>query len=259
MGIVNVTPDSFSDGGEYLHADAAIAHGVSLVAAGAQLIDVGGESTRPGASRVPVAEEQRRLLPVISGLVDRGIAVSVDTMNAATAEVAAQAGAAVINDVSGGMMDAGMAQVAADSGLHFIVNHWREAGKDGAGAAIYTEVLENVVDELAKRAARLIDRGVSADRIILDPGLGFAKTAEHNWVLLANLPRLNSLGFPVLIGASRKRFLAPFAEVGAPPSDRDHATATISALAAASGVWGVRVHDVAATRVALDIWEAMQP
>jgi dihydropteroate synthase len=272
MGIVNVTPDSFSDGGDYLELDAAVAHGEELVAAGAQLVDVGGESTRPGAERVAVIEEQRRVLPVIEALADRGIPVSVDTMNASTARAAAELGAVIINDVSAGLADAGMARVAAETGLHFVASHWIAShgiGSHGRGpnapgetsvpSISYGNVLRDVRNELKNRVAELIVNGVRPDRIIIDPGIGFAKTAEQNWQLLSNIAALNTIGYPVLIGASRKRFLAALVAPDAPTSARDPATATISALAAQAGVWGVRVHNVAATKDALDVWEAMQP
>ena len=262
MGIVNVTPDSFSDGGLYLSQDAAIAHGEQLMTAGAQLVDVGGESTRPGAERVSAAEEQRRVLPVIEALVDRGIPVSVDTMNASTALAAAELGAVIINDVSAGLADPGMARVAAETGLHFVASHWigpNAPGDTARPSATYGNVLRDVRNELKNRVAELIVNGVRPDRIILDPGIGFAKTAEQNWQLLSNIAALSTIGYPVLIGASRKRFLAALVTLDAPTSARDTATATISALAAQAGVWGVRVHNVAATKDALDVWEAMQP
>jgi dihydropteroate synthase len=259
MGILNITPDSFSDGGEYLRIDAAIAHGEALAAAGAELVDVGGESTRPGAVRVPVDEEQRRVLPVIEGLAERGIPVSVDTMNASTALAAAELGAVIINDVSAGLADEGMARVVAETGLHFVASHWRGPSSTMQSNAVYDNVLRDVREELKTRVAELIVNGVRPDRIILDPGLGFAKSAEQNWQLLSNIAALGTVGYPVLIGASRKRFLAAFAPPDAPMAARDPATATISALAAQAGVWGVRVHNVAATRDALDVWEAMQP
>ena len=258
MGIVNITPDSFSDGGEFLSLDDAIVRGADLIAAGAQLIDVGGESTRPGAERVPVAQEQLRVLPVIQGLVDRGIPVSVDTMNASTALAAAEIGAVVINDVSGGLADEGMPRVAAETGLHFVAMHWRGPSATMAANSSYTNLLKDVRNELKNRVAELIVNGVRPDRIILDPGLGFAKTPAQSWKLLANLPALGTIGYPLLIGASRKRFLADVVEKGATPKQRDPATATVSALAAQAGVWGVRVHDVAGTKAALDVWEAMQ-
>jgi dihydropteroate synthase len=259
MGVVNITPDSFSDGGQFLSLDDAIEHGAALIAAGAQLIDVGGESTRPGAERVPVAQEQLRVLPVIQGLVDRGIPVSVDTMNASTALAAAEIGAVVINDVSGGLSDEGMPRVAAETGLHFVAMHWRGPSATMDANSTYTNLLKDVRNELKNRVAELIVNGVRPDRIILDPGLGFAKTAAQSWKLLANLPALGTIGYPLLIGASRKKFLGDVVPKGAQPKDRDPATATVSALAAQSGVWGVRVHDVAGTKAALDVWEAMQP
>ncbi|MES2171947.1 MAG: dihydropteroate synthase [Actinomycetota bacterium] len=258
MGIVNITPDSFSDGGEFLNLDDAIIKGVELSRAGAQLIDVGGESTRPGAERVPIEQEQLRVLPVIQGLIDRGIAVSIDTMNAATALAAAEIGATVINDVSGGLADEGMPRVAAETGLHFVAMHWRGPSKDMAANNQYKNVLKDVRDELKNRVAELIVNGVQPDRIILDPGIGFAKDSAQNWKLLSNLPALGTIGYPILIGASRKRFLGELLPDDASTKDRDPATATISALAAQAGVWGVRVHDVAGTKAALDVWEAMQ-
>ena len=259
IGIVNVTPDSFSDGGQYLQIEAAIAHGEELASAGAQLVDVGGESTRPGAVRVSVDEEQRRVLPVIEELAARGITVSVDTMNASTALAAAERGAAVINDVSAGMADADMARVAAETGLHFIASHWRGPSSTMQSNAVYGNVVLDVRRELEARIEHLTGSGVRPDRIILDPGLGFAKDATQNWTLLANIAALGTIGYPVLIGASRKRFLAALVPPDAPAAGRDPATATISALAAQAGVWGVRVHNVAVTRDALDVWEAMQP
>ena len=267
MGIVNVTPDSFSDGGDFLRLDAAIVHAEALVAAGAQLVDVGGESTRPGAERVSAAEEQRRVLPVIEALVDRGIPVSIDTLNASTALAAAELGVVIINDVSAGLADPGMARVAAETGLHFVASHWVANNWRGANApgvesrpsASYGNVLRDVRNDLKNRVAELIVNGVRPDRIILDPGIGFAKTAEQNWQLLANIAALGTIGYPILIGASRKRFLGALVAPDAPTAARDPATATISALAAQAGVWGVRVHNVAATKTALDVWEAMQP
>ncbi|CAN5456978.1 dihydropteroate synthase [soil metagenome] len=259
LGILNVTPDSFSDGGRYANFDDAIQHGVDLAAAGAQIIDVGGESTRPGAERVPLDQEQLRVLPVIEGLVQRGISVSVDTMNAATALAAAELGAMMINDVSGGLADEGMARVAAETGLHFVAMHWRGHADQMQSKAVYPNLLKDVRNELKNRVAELIVNGVRPDRIILDPGIGFAKTGDQNWQLLANLPALGTVGYPILIGASRKRFLGELLPDDATAEDRDPATSVLSALAAQAGVWGVRVHDVAGTKAALDVWEAMQP
>lgn len=256
MGILNVTPDSFSDGGKFHNFDDAVAHAVSMVDAGASIIDVGGESTRPGAQRLPIEKEQARVLPVIRELVAREIPVSVDTMNSATAVAAVDIGAVLINDVSGGLADRGMARVVAETGVDFIAMHWRGHSADMDAAAVYTDVVRTVREELKHRVAELIVVGVRPDRIILDPGLGFAKTAQHNWQLLGRLRELGTLGHRILIGASRKRFLGDLLPEDAPTSDRDPATATISALAAESGVWGVRVHDVGGTLAALEVWEA---
>lgn len=258
MGVLNVTPDSFSDGGLYEGADAAIAHARELVAQGADLIDVGGESTRPGAARVDPAEEQRRVIPVVRALAADGVRVSVDTMNSATAIAAASAGAAVINDVSGGLADPAMADAVAATGLDFVAMHWRGHSDRMADLAHYGDVVTDVRDELAVRVQALIAAGVHERRIILDPGLGFAKTAQHNWQLLGRLDELIALGHPVLVGASRKRFLAPLLADAAPMTDRDLPTAVISALSSRAGAWGVRVHDVAGTRVAIDVVDAWQ-
>ena len=256
MGILNVTPDSFSDGGLYSNFDDAVAHAVELVAAGANIIDVGGESTRPGAERLAVEKEQARVLPVIRELVARDIPVSIDTMNSATAAAAIDIGAVLVNDVSGGLADRDMARLIAESGIDYVAMHWRGHSKKMNDLAVYTDVVRDVRDELKHRVAELIVAGVRPDRIILDPGLGFAKNSEHNWRLLGRLRELETLGHRVLIGASRKRFLGDLLPDDAPTSDRDPATATISALAAESGVWGVRVHDGAGTLAALEVWEA---
>ena len=256
IGVLNVTPDSFSDGGEYLDTDAAVAHAVQLRSQGADLIDVGGESTRPGAERVDPAIELRRVLPVLRALIERGIPASIDTMNAATAQAAVDVGVRVINDVSGGLADPEMHRTVAATGARYIVSHWRGHSDTMGELTHYDDVVLEVREALKSRIAELLVWGVSPDRIIIDPGLGFAKTNEHNWAILAALPTLVSVGYPVLIGASRKRFLASFAPEGAPTSARDGATATISALAAAAGVWGVRVHDVPSTVASLDVWAA---
>lgn len=252
LGILNVTPDSFSDGGQFDDVDAAIARGRELRDAGADLVDVGGESTRPGAERIPAEQEQERVLPVIRGLVAEGVEVSVDTMNASTALAAAEAGASVINDVSGGLVDPDMYRVIADTKLTYVAMHSR--GPSGE-AAVYEDVVAEVRADLKARLAEMVVVGVDLNRVILDPGLGFAKDAEHNWQLLAHLDDLATLGHPILVGASRKRFLSPW---GAEAAERDEATAIISALAAQAGAWGVRVHDVATTRRALDVQEAWQ-
>lgn len=256
VGVLNVTPDSFSDGGDYLSVDAAVAHATELRSQGADLIDVGGESTRPGAERVDPGVEQQRVMPVLRALVERGIPVSIDTMNAATARAAAEVGVRVVNDVSGGLADPDMYRTVAATGVRYIASHWRGHSDTMNDFSHYDDVVREVRDALKSRIAELLVWGVSPERIIIDPGLGFAKNSEHNWAILGSLPELVSIGYPVLIGASRKRFLAQFAQEGAPTSARDDATATISALAAAAGVWGVRVHDVPSTRTALEVWAA---
>lgn len=258
VGVLNVTPDSFSDGGAFENVDAAVAHAVELRRQGADLIDVGGESTRPGAERVDTDVEQERIMPVIAALVERNIPVSVDTMNSATALAAAKAGVRVINDVSGGLADPEMYRIIAQTGVRYIASHWRGHSESMDDLTSYDDVLVEVRDALKARIAELLVWGVHPEKIVIDPGLGFAKTGAHNWALLAGLAELESLGYPILIGASRKRFLAPFAADDAPASERDFATAIISALAARAGVWGVRVHDVPSTVTALDVWAAMQ-
>ena len=251
LGVLNVTPDSFSDGGRWERLDDAVAHAARKRDAGAAWIDVGGESTRPGSVAIDPREEQGRVIPVIRALVDAGVAVSIDPRNADTAPPAVEAGAPMINDVSGGLYDPHMAVVAAETGVRFVVMHWR-GGVDVAPE--YIDVVSEVRSELKARLAELVVFGVKPEQLIVDPGLGFAKTAEHNWELLGRLDELTPLA-PVLIGASRKRFIGRLLPENAPLGKRDAPTATISALAAASGVWGVRVHDVAATRLALDVWE----
>jgi dihydropteroate synthase len=255
FGILNVTPDSFSDGGRFTDVDAAVEHALALVADGADVVDVGGESTRPGAERVGEAEEHERVLPVIEALTARGVAVSVDTMRASTARLAIAAGATVVNDVSGGLADPDMHAVIASSTVDYVAMHW--PGVDHT-VPQYAQVVQEVRDELKQRIAELIVHGVDPARVIVDPGIGFAKSPEHNWQLLGHLGELAGLDARVLVGVSRKRFLADFAADGAPATDRDPATATISALAAQAGAWGVRVHNVAATRSALDVWQAWQ-
>jgi dihydropteroate synthase len=251
LGVLNVTPDSFSDGGRWEQLDDAVAHAERLHAAGADWIDVGGESTRPGAVAVDAEEEQARVLPVIRAITRAGIPVSIDTRNALTAHAAVAAGATMINDVSGGLFDPNMAYVAAETGVKFVVMHWR-GGTDVEPD--YIDVVSEVRAELKARIAELLVFGVQREQLIIDPGLGFAKTAEHNWQLLRELHQLTQLG-PVLVGASRKRFLGQLLPADAPHTERDAPTATISALSAVSGAWGVRVHDVAATRLALDVQE----
>ena len=253
MGVLNVTPDSFSDGGRWASTDAAIEHGLLLHAQGADLIDVGGESTRPGAIRVDPAEEQRRILPVVTELARQGLRLSVDTLNATTARAAANAGVSIINDVSGGLADPDMAAVAADTGLTYVAMHWRAHAQKMDSLADYDNVVSEVIAELGARVDALTAAGVVRERIVLDPGLGFSKQNEHNWQLINRLDAFAELGLPVMVGASRKRFLAAVLPVGAPVLERDLPTAVLSVLAAQAGAWAVRVHDVAATSVALRV------
>ncbi len=265
MGVVNVTPDSFSDGGAWFGPDAAIAHGLELAAQGADIVDVGGESTRPGAQRIPAGEELRRVGPVISGLVQAGVPVSVDTMRAEVAEFALGAGACLVNDVSGGLADPQMPRLVARAGVPYVVMHWRGHSRRMQGRAVYHDVVREVAEELGQRITAVIAEGVDPAMIIVDPGLGFAKLPEHNWALLAGLPRLGRLGagwpqFPVLVGASRKRFLGRLL-AGADGSPRpfsgcDDATVSVTALAAAAGAWCVRVHEVPGNADAVRVAEA---
>jgi dihydropteroate synthase len=248
MGILNVTPDSFSDGGRFVDVGSAVAHGLALAAAGADLVDVGGESTRPGAVRVSVDEELRRVVPVVGELAAAGVAVSVDTMWAPVAEAAVAAGACLVNDVSGGLADPAMIPFLAEAEVHCVLMHWRAHAAVMQQHAVYDDVVEDVRDELARRCDAAVGAGVVPGRIVLDPGLGFAKSAAHSWTLLGALPRLASLGFPVLVGASRKGFLRECVDVRRHdpdrPTDRDEVSAAVVAVAAAAGAWGVRVHDV---------------
>lgn len=258
MGVLNVTSDSFSDGGKYLDRDAAVAHGVELFRHGADIIDVGGESTRPGATRVDPSVEAGRVAPIVEALVAEGVPVSVDTMRAAVAAAAIDAGAAVVNDVSGGRADADMARVLADAGIPWILMHWRSAADyvHTGAAAQYVDVVADVRAELMTQVDAAVAAGVDSSKLVLDPGLGFAKNSDHNWKLLAALPEFVGSGFPILVGASRKRFLGDLLADDAgirPPDGREVATAVISALAATRGAWGVRVHDVRATRDALAV------
>ncbi len=249
MGVLNVTPDSFSDGGRYADLDDAITHGRLMAEQGADLVDVGGESTRPGAARVDSAEECRRVLRVVRELADSGVAVSIDTTRAEVAERALSAGAVVVNDVSGGLADAAMVKVVAAAGVPWVLMHWRGPSSEMAQLATYGDVVADVVTELSARFDAAVAGGVAVEALVIDPGLGFAKRIEHDLALLAHLDRLVSLGPPVLIGASRKSFfghvLAGTDGAPRPVSEREAATAAVTAVAAAAGVWGVRVHDVA--------------
>lgn len=257
IGILNVTPDSFSDGGRFLNRDDAVAHGLGLHAQGADLVDVGGESTRPGARRVDVGTEIARVVPVLRDLTGHGVPCSVDTTRAAVAEAALEAGAVLVNDVSGGRADPAMAPMIARSRVPWVLMHWRGPSARMDALASYHDVVAEVRAELVARVDSAILAGVDPAALVLDPGIGFAKTAAHNWMLLRCLDALLELGFPVLLGASRKRFLGTLlaAADGTPrPSDcRETATAAVSALAAAAGVWGVRVHDVAGSRDAVAV------
>ena len=249
MGVVNVTPDSFSDGGRWFEPGDAVAHGLRLAAQGADLVDVGGESTRPGATRPPVAEELRRVLPVVRELVAAGVTVSIDTMRATVAEQAIDAGARLVNDVSGGRADADMLRVVADSGLPVVLMHWRAHSADMQSHAHYGDVTAEVIAELRPQIDSAVAAGIDDSRIIVDPGLGFAKTGDHNWTLLTRLHELTGLGFPVLAAASRKRFLGtlladPVTGRKRPPDARDAATVALSTLIALAGAWCVRVHEV---------------
>ncbi|OEX93960.1 dihydropteroate synthase [Corynebacterium sp. BCW_4722] len=258
MGIVNVTVDSFSDGGKYVDTDNAIAHARELVRQGADIIDVGAESTRPGATRVPAELEAQRVRPVIRALHDEGIRTSVDTMRAATALAAAEEGVDLINDVSGGLADENMYNVMAETGLPVCLMHWRAAAfGDASGAADHGgDVVADVRAVLAELVDNAMRAGVAKEQITLDPGLGFAKTAEDNWALLHALPEFIAGEFPVLVGASRKRFLMAVREARGmehTPIDADPATAAVTALAAHMGAWCVRVHEVAVSRDAVDV------
>jgi dihydropteroate synthase len=256
MGVVNVTPDSFSDGGKWLDAATAIRHGVELAKSGADLVDVGGESTRPGAIRIDPEEELRRVLPVIEGLVSEGVRVSVDTMRAVTARRALAAGAELLNDVSGGRADPDMMAVAAAANCPIVLMHWREHSAVMQRHTDYDDLIADIAGELMQQVDVALAAGVARERIILDPGLGFSKTGDQNWTVLANLHAFTELGFPVMLAASRKRFLGELLAVGddlRPTDEREAATTAISALAAAAGVWCVRVHEPTATADAVRV------
>ncbi|MER8096944.1 dihydropteroate synthase [Streptomyces goshikiensis] len=263
MGVVNVTPDSFSDGGRWFDTTAAVKRGLDLVAEGADLVDVGGESTRPGAPRVDEEEELRRVVPVVRGLASEGVVVSVDTMRASVAAQAIAAGAALVNDVSGGLADPGMIPAVAAAEVPFVVMHWRGFSDNMNSLAVYDDVLAEVTAELRDRVDAVISGGIAPERLLVDPGLGFAKNAEHDLALVAHLAELRALGFPLLVAASRKRFLgrvlAGAADAAPPPArERDAATAAVSALAAYQGAWAVRVHEVRATADAVRVARAVE-
>ncbi len=256
MGIVNVTSDSFSDGGRYLDTADAVAHGLRLHAQGAAIVDVGGESTRPGAARVPAGQEQDRVLPVIRALAERGVTVSIDTMNADTAVAAVNAGARIVNDVSGGLADPEMLAAVAGTDADVLLGHWRGPSAEMYARADYADVVGEVAAELDARCAAAAAAGIASQRILLDPGIGFGKTAAHNWTLLHGLARICALGPRVVVGTSRKRFLGDLLGPEADVARRDLATAVTSVLAARAGAWAVRVHDVTASRDALAVCAA---
>lgn len=261
MGVINVTPDSFSDGGQWFNREVAIAHGKHLLAQGADLLDIGGESTRPGAQRISAAEEIDRIIPVLEGLRESGVPLSVDTMRTEVAERALRAGASLINDVSGGRADPAMAGLVADRGCRYVLSHWRGHSDIMTSLAHYEDVVAEVIEELSAQIEVFLTAGVRAEQLIIDPGLGFAKDARANWLLLAGVEELMGLGLPVLVGASRKRFLGELlAGYGAEslPIFRDRATAAITALVAEKGVWGVRVHEVSASVDAVRVATAVR-
>ena len=239
MGILNVTPDSFADGGRHNDFEAAVARGLEMIAEGVDIIDIGGESTRPGAERVSEAEEIARTIPVITELSKHGASISIDTMRASTAEAAVKAGASIINDVSGGLADVAMLQTAARLQVPYIAMHWRGHSKEMNSKAIYGDVVIDVISELNERIQAALDAGIHRDKLIIDPGIGFAKEAEHNWAIIDSIDRIVAMGYPVLVGASRKRFLG-----GASPDEREQATIELTKRLSTTGVWAVRVHSV---------------
>lgn len=261
MGVVNVTPDSFSDGGAWFDTATAVRHGLELVEQGADIVDIGGESTRPGAHRPDEEQEARRVIPVVSELARAGVVVSIDTMRASVAGRAVDHGARLVNDVSGGLADPGMGTVVAGLGVPFIAMHWRGHSHDMQTRAVYDDVVAEVSSELQQRVDALVGAGIGTDRLVIDPGLGFAKTHQHNWQLLSRVDELGLLGLPVLMGASRKGFLGPVGARGdepVPAGERDAATAATSVLLAQSDVWGIRVHDVPSTRAAVGVVAAVR-
>jgi dihydropteroate synthase len=262
MGILNVTPDSFSDGGRYADVDAAVAHARQMIVDGAHLVDIGGESTRPGSERIGPEAELARVLPVIRELAAVGVPMSIDTTRATVAEAALAAGASVVNDVSGGLADPDMGRVVAGAGCPWILMHWRGHSRRMGELAVYDDVVKEVCAELSERVDDAVAAGVARERLILDPGLGFAKNAEHNWRLSAHLGAVAGLGLPVLFGSSRKSYLGRLLADGdgtpRPVDERTAATVATSLLAVAAGVWGVRVHDVRDTVDAIRVWQAVE-
>jgi dihydropteroate synthase len=268
MGVLNVTPDSFSDGGQFSAADDAVNHARFLLATGANIIDIGGESTRPGAERVAIEEEQRRVISIIeritkdAAFIDSGARVSIDTMNSETARAGVAAGATIINDVSGGLADDNMFAVAAETGALLVISHWRGFSDVMNTLNAYQDVARDVASELEARVDAAVAAGVSRDKIIIDPGLGFAKDMQQNWKLVARLDELEKLGLPILVGASRKRFIASVLEPDeageVSNARRDVATAVLTALLLQRKLWGIRVHNVIATADAIDVVEALR-
>ncbi len=239
MGILNVTPDSFADGGRHHEFEAAVKRGLEMIAEGVDIIDVGGESTRPGADRVSQEEEIARTIPVIAELAKYGATISIDTMRASTAQAAVQAGAAIINDVSGGLADDAMLQTAAQLQVPYIAMHWRGQSKDMNSKAVYGDVVTDVISELNERIEAALDAGIKKNNLIIDPGIGFAKDVEHSWAIIDSIERFVSMGYPVLVGASRKRFLG-----GDSPDEREQATIELTKRLGTTGVWAIRVHSV---------------
>ncbi len=248
MGILNVTPDSFADGGKHNDFESAVARGLQMIAEGVDIIDIGGESTRPGADRVSEEEEIARTIPVITELAKHGVKISIDTMRASTAKTAIDAGASIINDVSGGLADPLMLQTAAELKVPYIAMHWRGQSKDMNSKAIYGDVVSDVISELQERISAALDAGITAENLVIDPGLGFAKDADHNWAIIDAIEQFVALGYPVLVGASRKRFLG-----GDTPDEREQATIDLTKRLAPTGVWAVRVHSVKPHREVLSV------
>ena len=246
MGILNVTPDSFADGGRHNDFDAAVKRGLEMIAEGVDIIDIGGESTKPGAERVPEIEELARVIPVIEALAKHGAAMSIDTMRASTAKAAIEAGAQLINDVSGGLADELMLATAAQLNVPYIAMHWRGHSKDMNSRAVYGDVVTDVISELQERISAALDAGISQNNLIIDPGIGFAKDVHHNWEIIDSIDQFVAMGYPVLVGASRKRFLG-----GDNPDQRENATIALTKRLSGSGIWGVRVHSVKPHKEAL--------
>lgn len=246
MGILNVTPDSFADGGRHNNLDAAVKRGLEMLSEGVDIVDIGGESTKPGVERVSEVEELARVIPVITELAKHGARMSIDTMRASTARAAIAAGAAIINDVSGGLADPEMLPTAGALGVPYIAMHWRGHSKDMNSRAVYDDVVKDVISELQERISAALDAGISKDHLIIDPGIGFAKDAHHNWEIIDSIEDFVAMGYPVLIGASRKRFLG-----GDNPDSREAATIELTKRLSTSGIWGVRVHSVKPHKEAL--------